>query len=121
MGSGGGFPAIALGIVKRDSSFVLTEPNAKKASFLNHIKITLNLSNIKILRDRVENIKQNSFDLITSRAFCSTERLIYLTQDLLKNNGYFLFYKGSSEAISNYTIRKDNRIYFYKQKGGKNG
>lgn len=98
IGSGCGFPAIPLAICNDDKSFVLVEPNAKKASFLKIISMHLGLKNVVILKERIESVKSVQIsDLITSRAVDKTENIITMSAHLLSNNGYFLFYKSASE------------------------
>jgi 16S rRNA (guanine527-N7)-methyltransferase len=43
VGSGGGFPAIPLAIVRPDLTFVLTEPSRQKAAFLREATVRLGL------------------------------------------------------------------------------
>ncbi|RAX51500.1 16S rRNA (guanine(527)-N(7))-methyltransferase RsmG [Helicobacter sp. 16-1353] len=122
IGSGNGFPAILLAIVKEKSHFTLVEPNNKKASFLQIVALKLGLKNVSVIKNTIQNIPpKEHFDLITSRALFETQKLINLSKDFLDKNGYFLFYKGSLEKSkdlvesSNY-INRHKRIYFYKAK-----
>ena len=52
VGSGNGFPAIPLGIVL-GSKVILCEPNAKKAAFLQNVKVELGLENFCVMRQKV--------------------------------------------------------------------
>ncbi|RDU57498.1 16S rRNA (guanine(527)-N(7))-methyltransferase RsmG [Helicobacter sp. MIT 99-5507] len=119
IGSGNGFPAILLAILKQDCKFYLTEPNNKKSAFLNHIAIKLELENVEIIKNRFEELPKFKVDLITSRALFKSDKLIDLSKDFLNNNGYFLFYKGSDEK--NVYKKVGNRSYVYKSKGNLNG
>ncbi len=132
IGSGSGFPAIPLAIIKAESSFVLLEPNAKKAAFLYIVSLLCKLNNVRIVKQSIEDFcvhqPHQSVDLITSRALYDSKKLISISGDLLSDNGKFLFYKGtqfiseshkkiveSSEKSNNYIIR-NQRIYFYTSK-----
>lgn len=119
IGSGNGFPAILLAIENIESKFYLVEPNNKKASFLNHVTILLDLTNVKILKYRFEDLSNFKVDLITSRALFSSDKLIEMSKDFLSDDGYFLFYKGSNESDA--YIKIGNRSYIYKSKGEING
>lgn len=126
IGSGNGFPAIPLAIIRQNCKFTLVEPNTKKASFLHILSLRLSLSNIEVIKQRVENIKLESrVDLITSRAVAKSEELIHLSAHLLESSGYFLFYKGSNQkqcGQEKNIIIKDKRVYLYQQNNGeKNG
>lgn len=123
IGSGCGFPAIPLAICNDDKSFVLVEPNAKKASFLKVISMHLGLKNVVILKERIENVQSVQIsDLITSRAVDKAENIIAMSAHLLSNNGYFLFYKSASEfsdRVQNSESQGENLskiFYFYKSK-----
>ncbi|OGI10377.1 MAG: 16S rRNA (guanine(527)-N(7))-methyltransferase RsmG [Candidatus Melainabacteria bacterium RIFCSPLOWO2_12_FULL_35_11] len=100
IGSGGGFPAIPLAIMKSDWDFVLCESIKKKAIFLGHLVNELNLQNkITIINDRVEMLRETSlplcskFDLIAARAVGKLDVLIKYAMPLLKKGGYLIAYK----------------------------
>lgn len=123
IGSGCGFPAIPLAICNNDKSFVLVEPNAKKASFLKVISMHLGLKNVVILKERIENVQSAQIvDLITSRAVDKAENIIAMSAYLLSNNGYFLFYKSASEFSDKAQSSESQGenlskiFYFYKSK-----
>lgn len=98
IGSGAGFPALPLSIVKPDTIFTLCEPLSKKYAFLQYVKIELQLSNIEIKKNRVEEIHQKEYELITSRAVTDSKTLISISSHLLKDGGNWLFYKGERSA-----------------------
>lgn len=121
IGSGCGFPAIPLAIVKKDRHFILLEPNNKRVAFLKILTIKLGLNNVVILKEKIEHINKahldsllkplgaesSDIDLITSRAFCKTEALIAISKHLLNKNGAFLLYKGSGEFN-----KMDNKVHY---------
>ena len=119
IGSGNGFPAILLAILRKDCKFYLIEPNNKKYAFLNHIAIKLELENVEIIKIKFEKLQRFKVDLITSRALFGSEKLIELSKDFLNDDGYFLFYKGRDEK--NAYKKRGNRSYVYKNKGELNG
>jgi 16S rRNA (guanine527-N7)-methyltransferase len=96
IGSGAGFPAIPIAIENRDKKVILVEPIKKKSSFLHYVKSELELKNVEIYSKRVEELNIKKVDLITSRAVTVSETLIEISKHLLKENGKFLFYKGSN-------------------------
>lgn len=73
IGSGAGFPAIPLAILKPDVSVTALESNHKKAVFLFEAKDALELSNLNVARSRVEEFDLAPFDLLTSRALDRAE------------------------------------------------
>ena len=103
IGSGGGFPAIPLAIMKPEWKFVLCESITKKANFLNHLVKELNLTNqCEIVNARVGAFHgmplhpNNKYDLVTARAISKLDELTKYSLPLLKKGGYLLTYKGKN-------------------------
>jgi len=100
IGSGGGFPAIPLAIMKPEWKFTLCESTKKKAIFLTHLIKELGLEkNVNIINNRVEAcysmpLQSNmKFNIVTVRAVDKLDVLIKYALPLLKPNGYLLAYK----------------------------
>ena len=70
---------------------------------MNNIIQALNLQNITAICDRVENINDRKFDIITSRAVADLAKIINYALPLLKKEGYFIAYKSKKalEEIKN--------------------
>ena len=82
----------------------------------------LELSNVEVVKMRVEEYNSEPFGLISSRAVTDTKMLLELTSHLQDEKTEFLFYKGeqlfseleSVEATLNYDIiEKNQRNYLY--------
>ncbi len=118
VGSGAGFPGLCLAIARPNARFILTEPRVKRYAFLNFIKQHLGLENVEVKKEFAQNLTTKA-DLITSRAVMETTKLIALCSQILKNNGYYLLYKGvdsapqSQKLDSTKIFRRDCRIYLY--------
>lgn len=102
IGSGGGFPAILLKIMRPDLQIVMVDSIRKKTLFLKHAIADLNLQNITVINERVEAVSQNPdfhkrFDVVTARAVDRIDTLIQWGKPFLKNRGYFLLWKGESD------------------------
>ncbi|RUM65659.1 MAG: 16S rRNA (guanine(527)-N(7))-methyltransferase RsmG [Sulfurospirillum sp.] len=117
IGTGAGFPGMVLAIQYPHIHFTLVEPLQKRVAFLYLIKSEYGLENVKIVADRVENIKSFKVDLITSRAVTKTKALLDLAKDFIRSDTLVLLFKGSSvdEELSsdlNYKIfPRGNRNY----------
>ncbi len=98
IGSGAGLPALPLAIIKKDSDFTLCEPLSKKYAFLQYAKVSLELPNVTVLKNRVEELGDMHFDLITSRAVAKSDLLMDISERLLNESGKWLFYKGEESA-----------------------
>ena len=107
VGTGAGYPGMLLAIARPDSKVVLVEPRAKRVAFLNFVKSALKLTNVVIEQKRIEDLKDETFDIITSRAVTNTTLLLELTSHLKDENTQYLFYKGSlcEEEIKNANVQ----------------
>ncbi len=118
IGTGAGFPGLILAIAMPNTKWYLVEPLKKRYSFLNYMKILLNLNNVEIVPKRIEQTNLEKVDLITSRAVMKTKDLIKLSKPFLKKNGTILLYKGSNaknelEGIKAEIIQNNNRNYVF--------
>lgn len=97
LGSGAGFPGVVIAIYAKyfypSLKVFLVESVRKKASFLNEIKKNLDL-NIEIINDRVENLKKQKIDIISSRAMASLDKLLEYSFNLSNGKTKMLFLKG---------------------------
>lgn len=96
IGSGAGFPAVPLKIVRSDLKFTLVDSLNKRVNFLNELFILLNLSDIKAVHARAEDfIKENreSYDFAVARAVAPLNTLLEYMVPYLKVGGRCLIYK----------------------------
>ncbi len=122
VGTGAGYPGMLLAIARPDARVVLVEPRAKRVAFLNFVKSALKLENVYIEQKRIEDLQDDRFDIITSRAVTNTTLLLELTSHLKDEKTEYLFYKGSlceeeivDAKIKNYQTFKvgEHRNYLY--------
>jgi 16S rRNA (guanine(527)-N(7))-methyltransferase RsmG len=76
IGSGAGFPAIPLAVLRPDVHVTALEANQKKSLFLNEAKDALKLANFKVATARIESFDSTTFDLLTSRALDRAESVL---------------------------------------------
>ena len=67
LGTGGGFPGIPLAILFPETKFLLVDSIGKKLKVVEAVSDAIKLSNVRILNERGENIKEK-FDFVISRA-----------------------------------------------------
>jgi 16S rRNA (guanine527-N7)-methyltransferase len=95
IGSGGGVPGIPLAIARSDLDVLSIEPNSKKASFQQQVRIDLGLENFDVQTARAESVQPDQGrDFIVSRAFGDLADFIKVAGHLLKPNGRMLAMKG---------------------------
>jgi len=97
IGTGAGFPGLVLKIVFPTLDVTLLDSLEKRLNFLNEVIQKLNLTNIKTVHSRIEDYKEETFDIVTSRAVAKTNILLELSCQLAKINGYFIFLKSNIE------------------------
>lgn len=76
IGSGAGFPAIPLAVLRPDIQITALEANNRKSLFLNEAKDALRLNNLRVQTARLESMDWSSYDLLTSRALDRAENLL---------------------------------------------
>ncbi len=122
VGTGAGFPGMMLAIAYPNIKTVLCEPRNKRASFLKYVAMELGLSNVVVVKKRVEAYDHEPFGLISSRAVTDTKMLLELTEHLQSAQTHYLFYKGEqvfseleavSETLMYDIIEKNQRNYLY--------
>ncbi len=122
VGTGAGFPGLALAIALPQTKVVLAEPLKKRVSFLKYASIDLELDNVTVEAKRVEFIEHDAFELISSRAVTNTKLLLELTKNISNVSTEYLFYKGSRvfdeiEAVEHHLdyeiVEKNQRNYLY--------
>jgi len=100
IGTGGGFPGLALAIVYPDCEFTLIDSVVKKIAAVEAMARELGLTNVRGLPVRAESIKEK-FDYVTGRAVTALPRFLDWARPLLKpgraglpENGV-LYFKGT--------------------------
>jgi 16S rRNA (guanine527-N7)-methyltransferase len=101
LGSGAGFPAIPVKIVREDLNITMVESIRKKVLFLKKVIELLELKDTTVFQDRTEKLQSRSeltesFDFVTAKAFGKLKQTIYAAYPFLKRNGILVAYKGSS-------------------------
>ncbi len=87
VGSGAGLPGVVLALCNPGWQITCVDTVAKKASFIRQAGLELGLPNLQALHQRVEDIGEPVFQLITSRAFASLADFTALTRECLAPQG----------------------------------
>lgn len=83
LGAGGGFPAIPLAIFFPNVHFHLVDSINKKLKVAEAIANAIELQNVTVQHTRAEDIKDQTFDVVVSRAVASLKDLWYWSRPLL--------------------------------------
>jgi 16S rRNA (guanine527-N7)-methyltransferase len=97
VGTGAGLPGIPLALSRPHWTFVLLDSNQKKINFVQHVILSLQLTNVVAVCARVETYQSETlFDLVVTRAFASLPEFVRLTRHLCKPEGRLVAMKGAS-------------------------
>jgi 16S rRNA (guanine527-N7)-methyltransferase len=94
IGTGNGAPGLILALADRKRHYTLVDSNHKKTAFLRQVVIKMKLENVRVETARIEALSEQSFDLITSRAFSSLHDFVSLSRKLLAPHGVYIAMKG---------------------------
>lgn len=99
IGCGGGFPCVPIAIEYPQFKIVGIDSIRKKINSIENLKEKLELNNLSTICDRVENIKNKKFDIITSRAVADLAKICEYALPLLKKGGFFVAYKSKKALV----------------------
>lgn len=99
LGSGAGFPALPLKLLRPDLAFTMVEASRKKASFLQHMVRRLGLAEVRVIQRRAEALagdptEQGAYDLALARAVAPPPEQGRLVRPFLGAGGLFLLQVG---------------------------
>lgn len=99
VGSGAGFPGVALKVARPGIRLTLVEASGKKAGFLREIVGVLDLEDVEVLWDRAERVgrmagHRESYDVATARGVAEMAALVEVCLPLVRVGGVFVAQKG---------------------------
>mgnify|MGYP005726842103 CR=1 FL=1 len=117
IGSGGGFPAIPIKILRPDLQILMVDSIRKKKLFLQKVISDLGLEKISVMNDRIEYLAQNpdfqqKFNLVTARAVAPIANLVDWGKPFLQGKGGYLLWKGTSDIAELKTVAEKVRLQF---------
>ncbi|HBP25394.1 MAG TPA: 16S rRNA (guanine(527)-N(7))-methyltransferase RsmG [Acholeplasmatales bacterium] len=99
IGSGAGFPAIPLKILRPELKITVIEPTAKKINFMKQLLEMLGLTGVELINARAEDAivrRREKYDLVVARAVAPMAELLELCIPYVKILGYFLAMKSAA-------------------------
>jgi 16S rRNA (guanine527-N7)-methyltransferase len=96
LGSGGGFPGLALAVALPDAAVALVESVARKCAFLKRAAAALGLGNVTVVNARAEAwpVGLGAHDVVTARALAPLAVLVEYAAPLLARHGALVAWKG---------------------------
>jgi len=104
IGSGAGFPAMPLAVLRPDLRVTALEANQKKSLFLAEAGDAVGLTNFRVATERVERFDLSAFDLLASRALDRAEAVLPAVIEKMDGRQRFLLY-GAAELLDKLSAR----------------
>ena len=98
LGSGAGFPGLALAIAQPGVETVLVESRKRRVEWLEHVAAELGLPNCRVVGTRLESVETFSAGVITARAFAPLSKVLVLSARFSTRATVWLLPKGRSAA-----------------------
>ena len=110
VGSGAGFPGLALKIIRPELHVTLIEANAKKSAFLAEVVRDLGLNEVDVLRARYEDLPLGAIqaDFIAARAVGRLQKLLEWASGSLSPPGQVVLWLGAQDAENLLRVREWN-------------
>jgi len=109
IGSGSGFPGLALAIALPNVNFILIDSIGKKCRAIQTMSAKLALKNVKVINDRAENLKEK-YDIVISRGVAAFPIIIDWSRKLVQDEGKIFLYKSNKEKITEYDDKIKYRV-----------
>jgi 16S rRNA (guanine527-N7)-methyltransferase len=113
LGSGAGFPGLALAVAAPESRFVLVESRKRRVDWLSRAAKELGLENCRIVGARLENVDSFPAAVIMARAFAPLGKLLRLSARFSTPATVWLLPKGRSAAQEWAGLPDDVRKMFH--------
>lgn len=102
IGSGAGFPGLALKLISSNLGVTLLEPTAKKRAFLKEVTRACQFDHVTVLGTRLEEfaptLHEPIFDFATSRAVGGFDQMIENAELCIKPKGRLCLWLGQDQA-----------------------
>jgi 16S rRNA (guanine527-N7)-methyltransferase len=100
IGTGAGFPGLALKIAVPTLNVTLIESNKKKCAFLAEVVRSLNCADVEIRCERFEEIRPETVlsNIITARAVGNFKQLLRWSTQALDRRGHLVLWVGSEDS-----------------------
>ncbi len=100
VGSGAGFPGLALKIACPALEVVLVESNGRKSTFLSEVVRLLNVDGVEVVRSQMEDVslRPGFASFVSARAVGNFDRILRWACKALSEEGQVLLWLGAADA-----------------------
>ncbi|MGH7745845.1 MAG: 16S rRNA (guanine(527)-N(7))-methyltransferase RsmG [Candidatus Dormibacteria bacterium] len=103
VGSGAGFPGLAIKLLRANLKLTLLEPNKRKCAFLNEVIRKLELREVEVLPigfQQASESKSGDLMYVTSRALGRTSDLLSWSRNALSVDGRVVLWLGANDVVA---------------------
>lgn len=98
VGSGAGSPGMVLAIARPDMQFVLLDSRGRRTTFLQQVKIELNLDNVEVVQSRAEQYRPTRLaETVTARAVAGGAEVAAMTRDARSESARLLVMQSTAD------------------------
>ena len=98
IGSGAGFPGLALAVALPSARVDLVESARRKCEVIERLAAAAELENVRVIPARAEELAPEVYDAVTARALASLPVLVEYAAPLLRVGGVLVAWKGARDA-----------------------
>lgn len=124
IGTGAGFPAVPIAVMRPEWSVTAIDGTRKKTDFVSQIKIALGLDNLTVEHAHTDHWpSQATFDLVTFRAAGKLGLMLHQVRRFVGSDGYIVAYKSetidpqeladATQAMSQLGLRVSERFLYH--------
>ena len=95
IGTGAGFPGLAIAVACPECEMVLVEPRRLRADYLRSAAIRLGLGRVEVIQDKIERVSRKAA-VISARAVAPIERLLASARQCADSGTTWLLPKGKT-------------------------
>jgi 16S rRNA (guanine527-N7)-methyltransferase len=101
LGSGAGFPGLALKIACPGLHLTLIDSNKKKCAFLSEVVRSLELENVEIIPDRFNEsrVASQTAEIVTARAVGGFSDVLHWAERALVHRGHLILWLGGEDTV----------------------
>ncbi len=115
LGTGAGFPGLVIAALRDDVQVLMVESRRKRVEWLTHVIDALQLSNAKVLGERIEHVDRRPMSVISARAFAPLDKLLDLSGRFSTSDTLWLLPKGRSARDEVEQLRGWQHAFHVKQ------
>lgn len=95
LGTGAGFPGLAVAAIQPDRPVILVDSRRLRTEWLQRAADALELSNVRVILSRVEDLQSGAYAAISARAFAPLDKLLAISARFSTPDTLWLLPKGA--------------------------